>query len=314
MSNAAEIVRAMDSGAPPALWRRLSYMVVQVAIDESGNSPNQEVIVLGGVIAKAKSWVKFAREWGRILRELSLDEVKYGEITRMQGPFSPALGWTRASRDQLFQKLVGIIASHAIGFVGVAVRHDDFNQHLRSVTAPYRNLMTDMPNVLMAGSTILPTLALLDEARVWDICDFYFDECPGHDALITEMWPEYRQVGEDFDFSNARGGQRVEIGIPHFPSSCRFVPLQAADLIAGLIRAQELGRGCHAAFGQLDHLPSLIVRLNEAHMLIAAKGLSQAVTRVRSRFPNAPLYGFDKGARKMLESRRRDNLAKRARR
>lgn len=312
MNRAADEVRAMGSGVPPRLWKRLSYMVVQVVIDESGNAPDQEVIALGGVIAKAASWVKFAREWDRVLRAAPMiDAIKYTEITRMHGRFAPSRGWSTESRDQLLRVLVGLIAKHAIGFVGVIARHDDFNQYVRAVPQPFRNLMSDQPNVLMAGTALLPALHVLDEARIYDVVDVVFDRCPGTDALIQAMWTDYQKVGENWEFTQARGRQCVEIGDVLFLSPSRFVPLQAADLVAGLLRAQALGAAVHPAFLPLKNVPALVIRVGDEMMKRTGLAAEDTARRILDRFPHAPLYGFDQQTAPATRARFERKLARR---
>ncbi len=203
-------------------------MIFQAVIDDSGNEPNQQVYVLGGFLARADAWAAFADQWHAQLLTpdpAPLGFYKFTQSRALKGQFSD---WTEDARNTRVQALAKVVSNFALRRFEVSLRHEHFNQYVRSVPVFERQLLSDHPYLFMAGHVIstVATLAILD--GIEDPIDFIFDEQTGFKDELFRFWPSWKVQDSPWG--------RPNIGRLIFDDETKFLPLQAADMWAGAIR------------------------------------------------------------------------------
>lgn len=301
---------------PPGKWERRPFMVLQVFIDESGNAPNQDLLVLGGVLSTAQKWVSFTREWDRALAATPttprLEFVKFSHLINLEGQFK---GWSPKDRDDRLSMLVDIIQRHCIAYTSVSVRWDHFQKYISSVPAGFRSLLNDTPNVMASGRCLMPVILALDHFGLRDKCDFYFDTNEGTDKFVFELWPSWRTITDNLPREVLKRKHPPQIGSVNFRSEIEFLPLQAADLVAGMVRQIRLLGGTLPQFKPLESKWSYHYEMTEADLKEGGDELRQHVRALQQRFPQMPLFDFDPKTaaktRKRLEKERVKRIAAR---
>src|SRR5271165_2706757 len=155
-------------------------MTVQAFVDDSGSHSGSPVFILGGFVADHKQWAVFAHEWQAALDiKPKLDYFKMSEAASLHGQFHPTKGWDETKRDERLEILANVIAKYAKLKIHALMRHDDFNELIRSLPAPRRSLSIDGPFCILANQLILAVAISADLYGISDPCDFIFDETDG---------------------------------------------------------------------------------------------------------------------------------------
>lgn len=226
----ADQVWAEVCGLPPASASSHILMVLQAYIDESYQPDG--VFVLGGFVASAKSWAEFSKEWEQCLPNFGVLDAKsntyhfkYSDMAHLP---------ERRERIKVFEKIVerhalfGLFCKFnvvdlrsAISRIHVpSLSYVDFGDFVNPYLLAYRCLMDMFHIHRRFYKEIIPQNEPID---------FFFDEQLGEKRVIIESWESY--IESRPDELRALYGQT-----PSFRDDKKFLPLQAADLLAGLVR------------------------------------------------------------------------------
>ncbi len=207
-------------------------MGLQAFFDESGNSPDQQVLVIGGPVATYEAWKDFSDAWS-VLRSKSpeVEYVKYGEVVRGYGQFHERNGWTEERRQARLAEFVDVICDHVIGFAWVGLSWDHFKKHVQEVPRQHQNLITDHLYPHAAILAVCPLMSLLTELGQNKVVDSVFDTT-NQGAPLEDSWQDFRSA----HYAATRDRPSPHIGKIAFDDEISFPPLQAADLIAGVCR------------------------------------------------------------------------------
>lgn len=309
-SRSADRVRAEVSGVPPGKWERRLFMVLQAAIDDSGNEPNQQLYVLAGYLSSAEKWIDFAREWDATLNEEPrLDYFKLADAVALKGQFDVSHGWDEAKRDERLTKLIGVISSHTMARFHVSMRHEDFQAYVRSVPVAYRSLVSDHPYVFLAGRIVVAVSGLMASIGLTDTCDFFFDQQDGPDAVLTGMWPSFTRAIASTPEHLLDGAPVPKLGSPTFREEQSFVPIQAADMLAGAVRRDAMGLDSPAPLGGLRaSVKGLVLEMDQAAVKDLGDRLMAAMQEHQALNPNAPMFAYDPATAKRNRKRARKGL------
>jgi hypothetical protein len=305
-SHAAARVRAEVSGFPLGRLGHRLMVFCQAAIDDSGNEPNQDVFVLAGFVASAVNWIQFTLEWDRALKEPpALDYFKFSEAMRLRGQFDKERGWTEPLRDERLRKLAGIVREHVPARFHAAMRHEHYAKYVRDIApARVRTLLTDTPYILLAGRTVIAATTAVTWARVGDECAFYFDTQPGQDIILRAIWDSMVRAIEQTPVELPEGLITPRIVTPpKFESETQWLPLQAADMLAGATR-MEIMRGSYpAALSAIQDIPGNPFNMEEALLKEMGEGLVQMMDEFQKANPGIPLFHYDKKSAKRLRKK-----------
>jgi hypothetical protein len=232
-----------------------NFMGLQAYVDDSGSEPQSAFFVLGGFIARSDQWGLFADEWKAALhRAPRIAYFKLNEAVGLKKQFDRELGWDTDKRDRKIDDLVDVILKYARVRIHATIRHDEFESYFRSIPAPKRHLAIENPYVLLAMQLILAVAAWSPIHKIFEPCDFIFDDQQTFGDALVEWYPGFRRTA----FARwHRTDLPLYIGKPpKFQNDKSSMPLQAADLYAGLIR-----RHCDSNKLIMAPMPRLLRRL-----------------------------------------------------
>jgi hypothetical protein len=209
-------------------------MTLEAYVDDSGSEPRSLFFVLGGFISKSDRWPAFSDDWRAAQsKEPAIKYFKFNEALALKGQFDRAWGWDEAKRDRKIDNLIDVILKYAQVRVHATIRHDEFKRHFRSVPTPKRHKAIDNPYVLLAMQLILAVAAWSPIRGIYEPCNFVFDQQGTYGDALAKWYPIFcgqakatartdiaRYLGKAFQFGDDR----------------HLMPLQAADLYAGLVR------------------------------------------------------------------------------
>ncbi len=182
-------------------------------LDESGTHAGSENLVVAGYLALADEWIAFETEWRTALAEYGIESFHMTDFSNAAPPFN---GCSDAVRQSCLQKLVSVTNRHAWG-----------GFYLTISLAAYRRTITPGADKWLGGPYGLAMVRCFFEMG---------------DALVkVDPARQISYVLED----GARGKGQVlkvfelnknkpELGLIEltFANKTRFVPLQAADILA----------------------------------------------------------------------------------
>jgi hypothetical protein len=99
-------------------------MVMEAYFDESSTHDNSPVMCVAGYLLTADNAAHLSREWGRTLTEFGMDHFHAAEFPHA----ASKLGFNQQKRNDLMQKLVGIIRRRVEIGIAVSVSETDFGQ------------------------------------------------------------------------------------------------------------------------------------------------------------------------------------------
>jgi len=147
--------------------------------------------------------------------------------------FDKEKGWNEELRDQKLDRLIDVILKYVQVRIHATIRHDEFDHYFRSVPAPKRHLAIEDPYVLLAMQLILAVAAISPGIHIFEPCDFIFDEQGAFFDALVQWYPIFKRQAE---MSAKTDIASYMCALPKRESDIDFMPLQAADLYAGLVR------------------------------------------------------------------------------
>lgn len=237
-------------------------MALRAYIDESADGLGSHTAVMAGYVAKPEAWDNFSAEWKE-------------ELDRQKKPFFSAT-------KKIFSG--GGSTRNAEKFYRIIERHADFGISVTTNIPNYRKLMDRIdfpaefreieefkklkdPFALMYQAFI--ELSLHDKEtllHIYEPIDFIFDETSKYKELISRSF-KYTH------YSATKVGIPLEkLGaMPIFEDDKKSLPLQAADLLARLVRNTEVigvqWDGSQMPWNKNKRIPCLCVDLGEAYFL-----------------------------------------------
>lgn len=252
-------------------------MVMQAGyFDDSGSHASSQYYVLAGFVAPVSDWKLVADEWAHTISKEGLSYFKMSHAMAMDGQFKS--GWTVPLRDQLILKLVDIIEKIDPPRVECYLRREDFDSFVKGiVSGPAFN---DPYFVLFYHLTL--SIAAANGINWSSDCDFIFDEQGELGINAVERW---NWVKANIDTLQGPGISEKLGSPPIFRNDIKVLPLQAADMLAWLVRdclmkggdgMEEISRAA------LRHLEGRkILRIDINRQLLMKLGASFLVNRAR---------------------------------
>lgn len=230
---AREQIWALLSGLPSYSRARRQLFMLQAFFDDSGNVGQGRTCLLAGFVAPAEVWADFSDRWDAALKEPpALEYLKMSNAFALKKQFK---GWTEAERDAKIARLVDVITATPITY-GTAVAMVNVDYLAEGKGAIDSTFMNDVFYYLF---TNIMEMCLLHQQKekIHEKVDFIFDDT---DKPAKEIEAIFRQMMHNAP-EKIRALNLVD-NPPIFRNEKVFLPLQAADLLAGQIRSwQERG-------------------------------------------------------------------------
>jgi len=220
-------IRALISGFPRAIRENWRFMILQqVCLDDSGKDPLAPCFVLAGYVGLANDLMDLADRWEALLdKDPQLNYIKGYEAFGLNDQFS---GWTPEERDRRLLPFVSLIAEYSGKGIAFTIDKKAFGM-IKDLKDDYDQYFSDPYRFAYVLS--LSSLLYLQEGLGGNAIDVVFD----YDVVSRRAARKaYKEVFKTWPKDLVRRLARPE---PHFEDDQKFLPLQAADLLAHCIRA-----------------------------------------------------------------------------
>jgi hypothetical protein len=198
--------------------------------DPAGRQPGARVAFAGGFVGYKANWKRFSKQWHYALQQNNVEYFKYSELEKnRQHPEKEDSfyhGWPERKKHAFLKRLAKIAAHHSLSSVGGHIDTQKINELVvRGVARPHYIYKSAIDCMF---KDVILTLNALNISRSEKI-DFYFDDTtdPAWKAAIHESYTQFKEADKRVDSLFAGFG---------FKNDRDFIPLQAADLNAGVMR------------------------------------------------------------------------------
>lgn len=235
------------SGVPTPKRKRRILVPLQAWIDDSGVKGQGAWMALAGLIGSAEEWEEFTDLWDAELhREPPIDYLSTSDAATRTGQFSR---WPVSKRDAKVRRLARIANRFPFTIVSISVDLAAYADFFAGTQIPRKGkavrlmrMLTQQPYLFCFQNVCSAVCIELRKRGVTEQIDLLFDDQFIMEPRIEEWYPLY--------LTGLEPEQRVIMPPrPIFRDDKEFKPLQAADLVAWIDRAEAEG-GYHP-FGRL---------------------------------------------------------------
>ncbi|MCZ6495804.1 MAG: DUF3800 domain-containing protein [Alphaproteobacteria bacterium] len=184
-------------------------------LDESGIHEGARVVSVAGYFARPKEWKRFTHDWTRVLKPAGIKCFHATDCQALEGEFK---GWSADDRDELVKRLLPIIPRYAVGFARALVL-DDFHEALEG-----RN---DLKEIIEDPYKLCFQLLLQEALR-----QLQRNNSREKIAVFHEQNDYQGSAQRSYDFLKEHHDPNDNFLSLTFGDAMRFVPLQAADILA----------------------------------------------------------------------------------
>lgn len=246
----------------PARARRfLLPFKVQVVADDSGSKGQGTLLVFGGLMAEAKMWARFSTKWAHCLQQSpAIGNFKLHEAATKSGEFGRMTeAQTKAKLLSLADIVLGYPLISLVIAINLADQQADWDSGGPMPFAAYKRTKAIKNASYAAASAAHPywdawSIFVISACyQLWDAgirepFDFIPDDHPSRGPRTAAWYPIIKETVPE--------PMRSIMPASVYPQDDKtFMPLQAADMIAGLARMQLEG---DTKFSWLDeHLSGL---------------------------------------------------------
>lgn len=219
-------------------------MKIQVVADDSGTKGTGTHLVFGGLMGRNTDWANFTDAWQECLsRHPRVDYFKLAEAAKRSGAFT---GFNELQRDEKLRALARVVSRFHLVAITVTVVLADHSpsagSDLSSLAAPrhrararYINNSFEHPYYSARMLFFFAAIKALWEGGIREPFDLIVDHHPSLGSRNAELFGVQRAIVPD-DMRSIAPTAPVE------RDDKIFLPLQAADMIAGLRRMEAEGR------------------------------------------------------------------------
>ena len=203
--------------------------IFQCYFDESGKFKDHQVISFCGLCATASKVQEFEEEWKRLLRSCEIASLSMKRALRRTRKLSPCIDvQSAAERTQALKPFAACIRKYFEIGVAIAIDVEAYSQ--LSALAKKKIGGSDDPFYLAFSCAVMaPSKRTLKEDRISIICD-------DDQQTALNCYKAYRQV------KRKQADLDTKLVALTFANDEAFVPLQAADMFASLVRLEARRR------------------------------------------------------------------------
>jgi hypothetical protein len=246
-------------------------LMLTLYVDDSGKPDQSPVQVLAGYLSTAERWASFSKEWQQLLDDAGLDAFRMSEAWRLARKYQHK---GSLNRDHLIVRAVECIKRHVeMAFVS-SIPFDGFSRHLD--VAQDHSHPLGRPYFYGFYALLTQVYQHAFEKRANQPLEVIFDEQGGESSqYVLSAMDQFRKLaGEHFT--------DLVIPRPHFQNDKRALPIQAADLLAWLVRRDAVNarrrvdrskRLENLILGEALSMPNSIVVWDEKRLEFASNHL-----------------------------------------
>jgi hypothetical protein len=222
-------------GLPTHRRRARKLIMAKVFVDDSGSSKEEPIMYVAAWVGKVETWDRFANEWDKALTASNpkpIDYFKHYEARSLRKCFA---GFTESQANEKMLNLAEVISRHSIYGVGFMLPREYhrrmIQKHALIIRGHASKILTD-PFFICMNALMCYVLGAEHRNSPNDKVDFIFDGKPGsRQANLTIMM--YENNRDSF----MPEPYRSIMGTAMPMNDMDVLPLQAADFLAGQVRA-----------------------------------------------------------------------------
>ncbi|MBS1982928.1 MAG: DUF3800 domain-containing protein [Bdellovibrionales bacterium] len=193
--------------------------MLKAFVDDSGSGGDSPWVVLAGYVSTVQDWLAFEQDWVCALdTDPRIEYFKHAEAESLKGQF---LGFTREARDAKIDALIKVIQNHVMLSIAARMRISDYNDVFRGWVP--RDL--DDPYYFLFTGIVLAAAGIERMYGHASPIEFVFDSSEVYENPSMVF---FRHMKHRYDHVS---GANVA-----YRDDKKFVPLQAADLLAWEVR------------------------------------------------------------------------------
>jgi hypothetical protein len=199
-------------------------VMLQVCFDDSGRLDQGRTSWIAGYAARTEVWEGFSDRWDAALK--SPPSIQYFKMTDAYALAREFEGWTTEARNKKVHALIDVITQTEILYgIAVALHNADYLGIAKdTIGMPFNDQF-----YFLFQSAIQQTFVYQFTAGITERVDFIFDESNKQLDEVMAVWLHLMAVAPP-KLHNLVNGP------PMFRDDKKFMPLQAADLLAGQMR------------------------------------------------------------------------------
>jgi hypothetical protein len=213
----------------PAMERRsrliMLYQAHNAFFDESGTHDGSDIITVGGLISSYDGWSRWEIEHQRILKAFGINVFHFSKFMARKGEFNN--DWSDEKRNEFMERLCTTVSDNIVVGLATSVFREDYERYVpdwlrRQVRHPYYfGLFTcfwqivTMPQVTKRVTLPKPV-------------EFLFDRKRHYEGFASSIFYSIKDQFEKLEWSHP-------IGDMGFGAKDKDIPLQAADLLVGVV-------------------------------------------------------------------------------
>lgn len=211
-------------------------MSLQVYIDDSGGKNQGGLLVMGAVINSFEKWAKFSEAWEKELRSNvpgRISYFKFDEASTLSGEFSHWSSDSRKLKVELLQRHIQE-TNPVVSFVSLDT--DEFREETENIVwdkpgkhllnSPYVYALLRLFGHLQQTATLMAM-----SGQTFERVEIFVDENLTYKQTVRDAYGEF---AEATFFDSIKMPSE-----PWFRDDKEFLPLQAADFIAGALRVSR---------------------------------------------------------------------------
>lgn len=195
---------------------RLVATILTAYFDESGTHKGAPAVSVAGYVSTKERWESFETEWRESLAIYNIDHFHMTDFIAGQGQFK---NWPRQKKRLRLRKLIDAVNHHALAAIGIVI------------PMSFYQALSEQERVVCDSPYRIAAMQCCAEISRW--LDTY--DPSAEVAYVFEVGAKGAgKVAEFFRASMNEKGVREQLRILSFKfeDKKRFVPLQAADILA----------------------------------------------------------------------------------
>lgn len=214
-----------------AFRQRRRLLTIQAYIDESGVQGTDPVFVLAGFIGETEKWAAFSDAWKQHLSQSpSIQYLKMNEAAKLDGEFR---FWKAEERDQKLSGCVDILnrfqPDKGIFFLNDLVAWEQIvpKMKMKTLADPHFQAFNGMISAICNEAL---------DVGISEEIEIIFDEHVIFGPRVSHWYPLLKEM---IEHTNPERVEQVRTVLPSsimFRNDKKFVPLQAADVLAWFLR------------------------------------------------------------------------------
>jgi Protein of unknown function (DUF3800) len=214
---ASDYVWSLAAGFPGNRRERV-FVVLQLCLDESGKG-DPDLMVMAGYLSTTEKWGQFSDEWQK---HLDYDSAHYRKLEY----FKMAEMTSNRDRERCAW-FYRVIENHAMMAVSFTISIKDLKREIEALPNPEEAGYFANPWYFAALSLIPVFIENMPTFGLTGPIDFVFDELSDKTQILSS-WDAFKV--------NYPQHASMVAGTPIFRPDHKYVPLQAADLLAWWVR------------------------------------------------------------------------------